>query len=76
MKFTYPIPVKDIAKYFGVSRVTVYNWFSGVSVVSDKHQDRMSELIKKLAWRFEGARFATEKGVAVTPLPNLSLTAR
>ena len=43
------IPVKDIAKYFGVSRVTVYNWFSGVSVVSDKHQNRMSELIKKLA---------------------------
>jgi len=43
------IPVKDIAKYFSVSRVTVYKWFSGEAVVSGKHQDRMSELIKKLA---------------------------
>lgn len=43
------IPVTDIADFFKVSRVTVYNWFKGVAVVSGKHVERMNKLIEKLA---------------------------
>lgn len=42
------IPVKDVAEYFGVSRVTVYSWFRGTTVVSGKHADKMQKLIAKL----------------------------
>ena len=43
------IPVTDIADFFKVSRVTVYNWFKGTAVVSGKHVERMNKLIEKLA---------------------------
>lgn len=43
------IPVKDVAEYFGVSRVTVYGWFRGKVIVSGKHADKMQKLIAKLA---------------------------
>jgi predicted transcriptional regulator len=43
------IPVTDVAEFFKVSRVTVYDWFKGKTVVSGKHADRMKKLIEKLA---------------------------
>lgn len=43
------IPVTDVADFFGVSRVTVYAWFRGKTVVSGKHADKMQKLINKLA---------------------------
>jgi hypothetical protein len=43
------IPVTDVAEFFGVSRVTIYSWFSGKSVVSGKHAEKMQKLIIKLA---------------------------
>jgi predicted transcriptional regulator len=43
------IPVKDVAEYFGVSRVTVYAWFRGKMVVSGKHVEKVQTLITKLA---------------------------
>jgi hypothetical protein len=43
------IPVTDIADFFKVSRVTVYGWFKGTTVVSGKHAERMKKLIEKLA---------------------------
>jgi hypothetical protein len=43
------IPVIDVAEYFGVSRVTVYAWFRGKTVVSGKHADKMQKMIAKLA---------------------------
>lgn len=43
------IPVSDVAEYFGVSRVTVYAWFRGQTVVSGKHADKMQKLVEKLA---------------------------
>ena len=43
------IPVTDVAEFFQVSRVTVYNWFKGTAVVSGKHAERMKRLIEKLA---------------------------
>lgn len=42
------IPVKDVAEYFGVSRVTIYGWFRGKMVVSGKHVDKVQTLINKL----------------------------
>ena len=43
------IPVVDVSEFFGVSRMTVYNWFKGTVVVSGKHTERMKKLIEKLA---------------------------
>jgi hypothetical protein len=43
------IPVTDVAEFFGTSRVTVYSWFRGKTVVSGKHADKMHKLIAKLA---------------------------
>ena len=42
------IPVKDVAEFCGVTRMTVYNWFKGKVVVSGKHAERMLKLIDKL----------------------------
>jgi hypothetical protein len=42
------IPVVDVAKFLGTSRVTVYGWFRGKVEVSDKYADRVQELIEKL----------------------------
>lgn len=43
------IPVTDVAEFFNVSRMTVYNWFKGKAVVSGEHVERMKKLIEKLA---------------------------
>jgi hypothetical protein len=43
------IPVKDVAEYFGVSRVTVYAWFRGSGVVSGKHVEKVRVLIGKMS---------------------------
>lgn len=43
------IPVVDVSEFFGVSRMTVYNWFKGTVIVSGKHAERMKKLIEKLA---------------------------
>ncbi len=43
------IPVKDVAEYFGVSRVAVYAWFRGKMVVSGKHAEKVQTLIAKLS---------------------------
>jgi hypothetical protein len=43
------IPVKDVAEYFSVSRVTVYAWFRGKMVVSGKHVEKVLALITKLS---------------------------
>lgn len=43
------IPVIDVSEFFGVSRVTVYSWFRGKTVVSGKYADKMHKLIAKLA---------------------------
>lgn len=41
-------PVVEIAKDIGVSRTTVYNWFTGVCIPADKHMSRINELIQEL----------------------------
>jgi len=42
------IPVSDVASFFGVSRMTVYSWFRGKSIVSGKHAEKMKKLLDKL----------------------------
>jgi len=42
------IPVSDVASFFGVSRMTVYSWFRGKSIVSGKHAEKMQKLVDKL----------------------------
>jgi transcriptional regulator with XRE-family HTH domain len=43
------ISAKDVAEFFGVSRMTVYNWFKGKVVVSGKYAEKMGKLIVKLS---------------------------
>ena len=43
------ISAKDVAEFFGVSRMTVYNWFKGKTVVSGKYAEKMGKLITKLS---------------------------
>lgn len=43
------VSVSEVAALFNVSRMTVYNWFKGSVVVSDKHAQQMKKLIDKLA---------------------------
>jgi hypothetical protein len=42
------IPVTDVAKFLGTSRVTVYAWFRGKVEVSDKYSERVQELVERL----------------------------
>lgn len=42
------IPIKDVAKYFNVSRPTVYAWFSGKSAVSETYEKEVRKLIRTL----------------------------
>ena len=38
------IPVADIAEYFKVSRMTVYNWFKGITAMPEKHEGAVAKL--------------------------------
>lgn len=42
------IPVKEVAEYFSVSRLTVYKWFSGRSDPSASRRDAVEKLIARL----------------------------
>jgi len=42
------IPVADIAEWVGVSRMAVYAWFRGESVVSKTHEAKVKELVVRL----------------------------
>lgn len=43
------VPVQTVANYFGVSKVTIYAWFSGDKEPRQKHIDEISEFISNLA---------------------------
>ena len=42
------IPVTDVAEFFGVSRMTVYNWFKG-SEVTPSYRNSVSSLLNILS---------------------------
>lgn len=41
------IPVADISEYFSVSKMTVYNWFSGRSRPKQIQEERIREVLTK-----------------------------
>ena len=42
------IPVKDVADFFGVSRMTIYSWFQGTTSVPEKHMGKLEKIVAKL----------------------------
>jgi predicted transcriptional regulator len=42
------IPVVDVAAKFGVSRVSIYGWFTGNSKPRQKQVELIEEILKKL----------------------------
>lgn len=42
------ISVHAVSSYFGVSRMTVYNWFKGVNIPSSRVTERIKRYIGKL----------------------------
>lgn len=43
------IPVKDVADFLKVTRMTVYHWFKGETNVLGPHQEKVEKLIAKLS---------------------------
>jgi predicted DNA-binding protein YlxM (UPF0122 family) len=43
------IPVKDVAEFLKVTRMTVYHWFKGETKVLHKYEETVSKLIAKLS---------------------------
>ena len=41
------IPVSDVADFFDVSRMTIYSWFRGKSVVSSKYAEKVNKILAK-----------------------------
>ena len=41
-------PVSEIAARIGVSRTTIYNWFTGVCAPADKYLARIDALLQEL----------------------------
>lgn len=44
------IPVSDITSYFGVSRMTLYKWFTGKSEPRDVNRDKIKTMLKLGGW--------------------------
>jgi hypothetical protein len=42
------IPVKDVSDLLKVSRVTVYNWFTGKTKVKGDFKEKVEKIIQKL----------------------------
>jgi hypothetical protein len=42
------IPVNDVADFFKVSRVTIYNWFHGKTKVPTEHTEKIEKLLAKI----------------------------
>lgn len=43
------ISVMDVAEFFGVSRMTIYSWFSGTGKPRKRHEDKIQTVIEKLS---------------------------
>jgi len=42
------VPVQVVAKWFGVSRQAIYDWFTGNTGVRQKHEARIESIVKVL----------------------------
>lgn len=47
MCITREIPVSDVAEFFGVSRMTIYKWFTGQWIPREKKAQQIAEVLKK-----------------------------
>ena len=45
------VPVTDVSKFFNVSRMTIYKWFSGEWMPRKRHVAKISEVLDKLGQR-------------------------
>jgi hypothetical protein len=45
------IPMIDVALMFGVTRATVYNWFTGRTVPHPRHRASMPKIVLRLSKR-------------------------
>lgn len=41
-------PVREVAEYFGVSRMTIYKWFTGEWIPRRVHEAKIVEMLKKV----------------------------
>lgn len=41
-------PVREVAEYFGVSRMTIYKWFTGEWLPRKTHEEKIAEMLKKV----------------------------
>ncbi|NBW12194.1 MAG: XRE family transcriptional regulator [Caulobacteraceae bacterium] len=45
------IPVTDTAEFFGVSRMTIYKWFTGEWMPRKQQAEKIAEVLKKAGFR-------------------------
>ena len=43
-------PVREVAEYFGVSRMTIYKWFSGDWIPRKVHETKINEMLSKVGF--------------------------
>lgn len=43
------IPVAEVADFFGVSRMTIYNWFTGIGQPRKRLHGEIEKIIQKLS---------------------------
>lgn len=41
--------VRDVAEYFGVSRMTIYKWFTGEWIPRKSHEAKIHEVLSKVS---------------------------
>jgi hypothetical protein len=41
-------PVREVAEYFGVSRMTIYKWFTGEWIPRKGHEAKIVEMLKRV----------------------------
>ena len=42
------IPVMEVAEFFGVSRMTIYSWFSGTGIPRKRNEQKIQTVLEKL----------------------------
>jgi predicted DNA-binding transcriptional regulator AlpA len=45
------IPMIEVARMFGVTRATVYNWFTGRTVPHSRYRAQMPKIVSRLTKR-------------------------
>ena len=43
-------PVREVAEYFGVSRMTIYKWFTGEWIPRKTHEAQIVEMLKRVGY--------------------------